>query len=54
MLPLHVRVAAPQSCQLGLSKTGHIVSISRIGALKPKTLQRILEPDDYTTCVRMD
>ena len=47
VIPLNIRVAAPQTCQLGLSKTGHIITLTRVGFMKPKALQRSINPEDY-------
>jgi len=47
VIPINIRAAAPQSCQLGLSKEGHIISLTRVGFIKPKAMMRSLTADDY-------
>eukprot|EP00750_Incisomonas_marina_P025139 INCI5330.2.p1 GENE.INCI5330.2~~INCI5330.2.p1 ORF type:complete len:334 (+),score=57.36 INCI5330.2:113-1114(+) len=47
VIPINIRAAAPQTCQLGFSKQGHIITLTRVGFTKPKALLRSLTPDDY-------
>ncbi len=47
VIPMNIRAAAPQSCHLGLSKDGHIITLTRVGFSKPKALMRSITPEDY-------
>lgn len=53
VIPINIRAAAPQTCQLGFSKEGHIITLTRVGFTKPKALLRSLTPEDYIKYVAL-